>query len=213
MALADHEIASRIHYHEDDLDISPYDETNLQPASYDLRLGREFKVLKRPSLWERVKHGVLSRIPFSNVDPAHRDPRDEETTERHVRLQEGESFILGAHDFVLAHTQEAVRIPDDVVGVVHGRSSWARLGVDPHLGGYIDPGFHGQITLELCNQTDTPIKLYVGQRFCQLAFHEMNEAASDPYDGKYQGDAGAHGTRLHDEDDDAPPSVETFFSS
>jgi len=211
MALADHEIADRVHYHEDDLDISPYDETNLQPASYDLRLGKEFRILKQPSLWERIKQGFLTRIPFSQAEPAHVDPYDEETTRRSVRVEEGESFILGPQDFVLAHTREAVRIPDDVVGVVYGRSSWACIGVNPHLGGYIDPGFHGQITLELSNETNAPIKLRVGDRFCQLAFLEMNEAASEPYDGKYQGDEGARGTQLN-QDEDTSPTVQTFFN-
>lgn len=211
MALPDHRIADRIHSNEDGLDISPYDETNLQPASYDLRLGNEFRILKHPSLWQRVKQGFLSHIPFSNAEPAHIDPYDKETTRKSVRVSEGESFILKPHDFVLAHTQESVRIPDDAVGVVHGRSSWARIGVNPHLGGYIDPGFHGQITLELSNETDAPIKLRVGDRFCQLALHNLDKPASEPYDGKYQGDKGARGTQLN-QDKDTPPSIQTFFN-
>jgi dCTP deaminase len=210
MVLPDDEIADRVHYHKSDLDISPYNETNLQPASYDLRLGKEFRILKSPSLWEQVKRGILTRIPFSTAEPAHIDPNDEETTQRSVRVKQGGSFILGPQDFVLGHTQEAVSIPDDIVGVVHGRSSWARIGVNPHLGGYIDPGFNGQITLELSNETGTPIKLHVGDRFCQLAFHEMDEAASDPYDGKYQGDTGARGTQLN-QDKDTTLTVQTFF--
>lgn len=212
MALPDHAIAERVHYQSDDLDISPYNETNLQPASYDLRLGREFKVLKRPSRWERFKRWGLRRIPFSTVEPAHLDPRDSTTVDREVRVNDGDSFILHPNEFALAHTREIVDIPDDLVGVVHGRSSWARVGVNPHLGGYIDPGFEGQITLELSNLTRTPIKLRVGERFCQLALHDLTERASDPYDGKYQGDKGAHGTRLHNDDEVGPPSVETFFA-
>lgn len=209
MALADNEIAERIHY--GDMTMSPYNDENLQPASYDLRLGREFKVLRMPSLWERLKQNILTRIPFSSAEPAHIDPMDDDITKRVVRLNRGSEFILRPNEFVLGHTQEVVGVPDDVVGVVHGRSSWARVGVNPHLGGYIDPGFEGQITLEFSNLTSAPIKLRVGQRICQIAFHEMNMAASDPYEGKYQGDSGAEGTRLNDDSENLPPTVETFF--
>ncbi|AGM12003.1 trimeric dUTPase [Haloarcula californiae tailed virus 1] len=213
MALPDHKIAQRHHYQEEDLCFYPYNETNLQPASYDLRLGQEFRTLKPPTAWERAKKWTLSKIPFSDVEPAHYDPRKPDTIDEEVEMVgEGGHFMLGPDDFVLGHTKEVVSIPDNVVGVVHGRSSWARVGVNPHLGGYIDPGYEGQITLELSNLTQTPIKLREGDRFCQIALHELPEKASDPYTGKYQGDRGAESTRFHLDEEYQPPKVNTFFA-
>lgn len=176
-----------------------------------MRLGREFKVLKRPTRWERLKRWTLRRIPFSTAEPLHLDPHNDSVVDRQVRLDEEESFILHPNEFALTHTEEHVKIPNDLVGVVHGRSSWARVGVNPHLGGYIDSGFEGQITLELSNVTRMPIKLRVGKRFCQLALHDLTDEASNPYNGKYQGDNGAHTTRLQEDEETGTPSPDRFF--
>jgi dCTP deaminase len=67
---------------------------------------------------------------------------------------------LDPGEFVLAQTLENVLIPNDLVGLVEGRSSWARMGVTIHLTApKIDPGFHGPITLEMANFTKAPIEL------------------------------------------------------
>lgn len=213
MTLSDNEIAKRVHYNEDSLDISPYNETNLQPASYDLRLGRQFKILRKVSLRDKIVQTIKRLLPLSNAEPAHFDPVEDEVTEEVVNLNNEDGFILKPGEFVLGHTQEVVSIPDDLVGVVHGRSSWARIGINPHLGGYIDPGFEGQITLELSNLTDSAIKIRTGQRFCQIAFHELNEPASEPYRGKYQKDRGAKVTRLRDDVENNPPTIDKFLAN
>jgi dCTP deaminase len=100
--------------------------------------------------------------------------------------------------FVLAHTAEHVRIPDDLVAVVDGRSSFGRLGIMVHVtAGYIDPGFEGQITLELKNVGPAVVRLYVGDRVCQIRFHRMTGPATKPYSGKYQGNRGAVSSRVN----------------
>lgn len=154
----------------------------LQPASLDLRLGNRFSFFRD----DVVFHGW----------PAVIDPRE---TDVSTMMETIESSQFGIHPgaFALGHTMERVKIPDDLVGVVDGRSSLGRLGVGVHVtAGYIDPGFEGQITLELHNVGVYPVVLHAGDRICQLRFHRMDKAAVSPYAGKYQGDTGAVASRI-----------------
>ena len=80
--------------------------------------------------------------------------------------------------------------------VVEGRSSLGRLGLFIQNAGWVDPGFHGEITLELFNANRCAIKLQAGRRIGQLVFARMDRAAQDPYRGKYQGQSGATGSRV-----------------
>ena len=79
---------------------------------------------------------------------------------------------------------------------VEGRSSIGRLGLQIQNAGFIDAGFHGQITLELENQSSFPIVLQSGVRICQIVFVQMNADAEKPYCGKYNGQTGATPSRL-----------------
>ena len=73
-------------------------------------------------------------------------------------------------------------IPDDLVARVEGRSSMGRLGVTMHVtAGFIDPGFEGNITLEISNIGAMPVALYPGQRVCQLVFETMTTPSEIPY--------------------------------
>ena len=80
--------------------------------------------------------------------------------------------------------------------VVEGRSSLGRLGLFIQNAGWVDPGFHGEITLELFNANRCAIKLQAGRRIGQLVFARMDRAARNPYRGKYQGQRGATGSRV-----------------
>jgi dCTP deaminase len=85
-------------------------------------------------------------------------------------------------EFALGTTEERVKMPADLVGVVDGRSSIGRLAVVVHAtAGFIDPGFEGQITLELSNIGSIPVKLYPGMRIAQISLHEMSSPAERPY--------------------------------
>ena len=97
-------------------------------------------------------------------------------------VPEGEAFIIHTNEFALATTQEYVKVPDDLVARVEGRSSMGRLGVTMHVtAGYVDPGFEGRITLEISNIGAMPVALYPGQRVCQLVFETMTTPAELPY--------------------------------
>lgn len=142
------------------------DEQQIQPSSVDMRLGDEFKVFK------------VIRKPYI-------DPKDEEDIAEYMEsstVPEDEAFIIHPNEFALATTQEYVKVPDDLVARVEGRSSMGRLGVTMHVtAGYVDPGFEGRITLEISNIGAMPVALYPGQRVCQLVFETMTTPAELPY--------------------------------
>lgn len=142
------------------------DEQQIQPSSVDMRLGNEFKVFK------------VIRKPYI-------DPKDEDDIAEYMEsstVPEGEAFIIHPNEFALATTQEYVKVPDDLVARVEGRSSMGRLGVTMHVtAGYVDPGFEGRITLEISNIGAMPVALYPGQRVCQLVFETMTTPAELPY--------------------------------
>ena len=96
---------------------------------------------------------------------------------------EGDTLILPPNSFCLAHTVETVALSDRLGAQVNGKSSLGRLGLLVHAtAGYVDPGFRGQITLELKNlhERDT-IVLMRGQAIAQLVLHRMFRAAEKPY--------------------------------
>jgi dCTP deaminase len=110
--------------------------------------------------------------------------------------------VLHPGEFGLGSTIEAVVIPHDLVATVDGRSSIGRLAVVVHAtAGFIDPGFEGQITLELSNIGPIPVKLYPGMRVAQLVFHELKSPAEMPYGSaergsSYQGQRGPQTSRI-----------------
>lgn len=98
----------------------------------------------------------------------------------------------------LAYTLEKVAIPDNVVGYVVDKSSYARRFVSA-LNTLFDPGFQGHAVLELVNLSDKPVTIRAGEPIIQMAFHWLDEPALNPYRGKYQGQTpGAHGARYED---------------
>jgi dCTP deaminase len=120
---------------------------NIAQVSIDLHLGRKFTTFKEPPNY----------LPHIRVDKSIWDSIDL------WEPQESDSFILRPREFVLAQTQERVCMPADLVGMVEGRSSFARLGVTIHVTApKIDPGFEGHITLEMANFGKVPVELRAG---------------------------------------------------
>jgi dCTP deaminase len=174
--LADHQIEW---YCQEHRMIDPYRPEHLQPASIDLTLSRDFRVFKDNS----------SLIAIDLHDPS---TYEDLTTPVHVKDQ----FVIHPGEFVLGATDEVVKIPDDLVSRIEGKSSLGRLGLVVHAtAGYIDPGFHGKVTLEMANWMKVPIIVYPGDPFCQLAFTEMSARPRKSYQGRYQGDMNAAPSR------------------
>jgi dCTP deaminase len=80
---------------------------------------------------------------------------------------------------------------------VEGRSSVGRMGLFIQNAGWVDPGFKGEITLELYNANSLPIRLEAGRRICQLVLCSMDKPALKPYSGKYQGQMKSTGSRVY----------------
>lgn len=166
MILSDRDIRARLL--RGDLQIGPLsnEPLQIQPASVDLRLGREFLVYH------------AARV--SCLDP--REPAGIAEAMDRVLVEGDRAFVLHPGEFALGTTEERVRMPADIVGMVDGRSSVGRLAVVVHAtAGLIDPGFEGQITLELSNIGSIPVKLYPGMRIAQIVLHQMTSAADQPY--------------------------------
>ena len=163
------------------LGIEPLDDIQIQPASVDIRIGNSF-----------------SEIVTIPDEPVKMDGNLAYNTTT------AESFILMPKQFVLATTMEYFCLPDNMTAFVEGRSSIGRLGLFIQNAGWVDPGFEGEITLELFNATDYPIVLQSGRRVGQLVFAQLDRDAENPYRGKYQGQRGATGSKIAmDEDADS----------
>lgn len=94
--------------------------------------------------------------------------------------------------FLLASTQERIKLGNNLMGQVHGKSSWARLGLLVEAAGLVDPGFDGRITLELFNMSHRPLVLSAGTRICQITFERVDWPVERSYghadlDNHYQG--------------------------
>ncbi len=185
MILSDREIHRRLE--EGDLVVEPLEDPDLQvqPASVDLRLGREFL-----------------EFQHTNIPCIHPDS-DEEVEEyvEETTVAEGGQFVLHPGDFVLGTTVERVGIPNDLIAHVEGRSSLGRLAVIVHAtAGVADPGYRGQITLELSNLGAAPVALSPGMRISQVTFTELTSPAERPYGAergsKYQDQSGPRASRI-----------------
>ena len=156
----------------------PFDPGLIQPSSVDVRVDRSFRVFHN------------ARYPFIDV----RQKMDDLT--ELVEVGDDEPFILHPGEFVLGQTLERVRLPDDMVARLEGKSSLGRLGLLIHsTAGFVDAGFEGNLTLELSNVANLPITIYHGMKIGQLSFVQLTEPAERPYGAgglgsKYQGQQG-----------------------
>ena len=165
------------------IEIDPYDEALLQPSSVDVRVDRFFRVFHN------------NRYPFIDVKV-----EQAELTEL-VEVDGDHPFVLHPGEFVLGSTLERIRLPDDLVARLEGKSSLGRLGLLIHsTAGFIDPGWDGHVTLELSNVANLPITIYPGMKIGQVSFMQMTEPAATPYGSKaigskYKGQRGPTASR------------------
>lgn len=97
------------------------------------------------------------------------------------------TWTIQPHQFVLASTLEYVQLPNNIAATVSGKSTLGRRGLAIHItAGHIDPGFEGDITLELCNHSDHDIDLIQGNPIGQLIFTYLDHPAQTTYNGRYQ---------------------------
>jgi dCTP deaminase len=143
---------------------------------YDVRLGRKFKI-------------------FTNVNGAVIDPLA--MSEASYVDREGDFVLIPPNSYVLGHTIEYFRMPEDVVAICVGKSTYARAGCAINVTP-IEPGFEGQVVIEIANQTPLPMKVYADMGIAQFMFFKGDacEISYAKRAGKYQGQLGITTARV-----------------
>ncbi|HLE89327.1 MAG TPA: dCTP deaminase [Candidatus Limnocylindria bacterium] len=144
--------------------IDPFIPEAVQPSSVDLHLDRRFRVFRN------------SRYPFIDVRT------DQPELTELVEIAGDDPFILHPGEFVLGSTLERIQLADDLVARLDGKSSLGRLGLLIHsTAGFVDPGWEGNLTLELSNVANLPITLYDGMKIGQISFQRLSSPAEVGY--------------------------------
>lgn len=143
----------------------------------DLRLGHNFEVF-------------FSNVPHV-IDPL-RISQDDNADSMEVDVDFAKGIDIGPGQFLLAHTLEYLKLPDNVAAQIEGRSSFARLGLQVHMtANLVEAGFDGCLTLEIMNNGPSTITLYPGMRIAQLRFYRLVTLPKYPYgkasENKYRG--------------------------
>jgi len=144
--------------------VEPFNPDQVNPASYDVTLG---PVIKR--------EGVGGEYRWVPSDISSRP------------------YGMAPGEFVLAATAEYIRVPVSLECVFNLKSSRGREGYEHLLAGYIDPGFHGEITLELCNvNRHHRLPLVQGMKIGQIRFARLDATPHRSYalTGRYHKDRG-----------------------
>ena len=160
--------------------ISPFEEKQVRGNSisyglssfgYDARVSEEFKI-------------------FTNVNSEIVDPKNFKPT--NFVTKNVSECIIPPNSFVLARTVEKFKIPDDVLVICLGKSTYARCGIIVNVTP-LEPEWEGHVTLEFSNTTNLPAKIYAGEGVAQMIFFESDEDCDVSYKdrgGKYQGQTG-----------------------
>lgn len=169
--LADFEIRKAIENEE--ISIEPFAEDRLQPVSYDLTLSREIRIPQYDV--QTIDPGMKTRedVRYYGRVPANRPY----TTLAEIHDHGGR---LEPQGFILACTNEYVKLSPQMSARVEGKSSLGRLGVAVHItAGFIDPGFEGQITLEIANLAPWTVVLYPDMPIAQIVFEPVSTPERD----------------------------------
>ena len=146
----------------------PIDAFQLQPHAVDLRLGTTFYI---PKSWQLTANGREAL----NIDYLNDRKPSKEYFDL-IELQPKQYFELLPNEFVIASTLEKISINDlKLMAVLYPRSSFNRRGLSVNLTGIIDCGYSGNLVIPIQNNTNNQvIKIYPGERVCQLVFEELS---------------------------------------
>jgi len=119
-----------------------------------------------------------------SLDITHFDKRNHDYFDV-IELEQGQYFDLLPQEYILVSTLESLKIPNDLMAVLYPRSSTNRKGLSLDLTGIIDAGYSGQLVLPIRNNTRSQaVRLYPGERLCQVVFEELKNAV-EPRPSKY----------------------------
>lgn len=158
------------------IEIEPFVPEHMNPASYDVTLDKKIMV-------NANRAPMAVAMDLRNVEEAYLVPH----------VMELDRYVMRPGEFILACTQEVIGLGSGMAARVEGKSSLARVGLAVHVtGGFIDPGFRGQVTLEMVNLLHRPLVLHAGMRIAQVAFIPMAAEPKQTYSqtGHYQGQEG-----------------------
>ena len=152
-----------------DITLTPYNPKQLQPATYDIRLGNTFII--------NDAHSTKAIDPVKGIFPKTHT----------VEIKDGEEFVLHPGVSILGYSKE--KFGSDVYLIeVNGKSSLARIGLIVHnSASIVNPGHYLNIALELCNLNNVPIVLRPGMQIAQLSFAQLSSHTKRSYQqtGRY----------------------------
>ena len=159
-----------------DIVLDPPPEVELvQASSIDLRLDRK--------LLEHRPGPVTGVI----IDPATVDVMDHLSTYCNQINLSDRPYEIQPNSFVIGRTSERIELPLNLAGRVEGKSSLARFGLAVHITApKIDPGFQGNITLEMFNLGPFSLRLSHGMKICSLTLEYLGRPARQGYQGRFQ---------------------------
>lgn len=144
--------------------LEPTEQIAGSQASIDVRLGCDFRLASAANI------NVLDEFADGPSNAFLDLPR----LYTHLYVPMGGGITIHPHQLLLAHTLEYIRLPEDLMAYVVGRSSFGRLGLIIATAIGVHPNFYGPLTLEIRNLGEAPLRLYPGQTIAQLFFHELH---------------------------------------
>lgn len=166
MILSDRDIRRNISEGKISISPAPDFENQLGSCSIDFHLGNVFKIFNH------------SKYPY--IDPRNSNLSSE--IMKDIKISDGDSFIMRPGEFCLATTVEKLKIADDLLGRLEGRSSLGRIGIIVHsTAARFDPGWDGIPVLELGNIGVLPVVLYPGMKICSFTFEQLSSPSDNPY--------------------------------
>lgn len=188
MILSDRDIKKSVDTGKIKIDPSPNFDDQLGSCSIDFHLGKTFKIFNH------------SKYPY--IDPRSPDLTSE--LMKDITVTDGEAFIMRPGEFCLATTVENLKLSDDLLGRLEGRSSLGRIGIIVHsTAARFDPGWDGTPVLELGNIGVLPVALYPGMKICSFTFEELSSPSENPYvkrrNAKYTNQKSPEASRISEE--------------
>ena len=150
---------------EGDIVVEPFTEDMVGPASIDLHIDDEIRIIEAGS------------TPIDLVNEV--DYHDHSTP----RTLTG-PYALASGQTILGITKERIRLAPNLCGWLEGRSRFARLGLMIHVtAGFVNPGVDNRQVLEISNVSDRPLNVHPGTRLCQIVIQRTEGSAV--YSGRY----------------------------
>ncbi|HEY4963198.1 MAG TPA: dCTP deaminase [Candidatus Saccharimonadales bacterium] len=160
------------------------DSLQFRPHAVDLRLGTTFKVPKRTFGVDKKKGGrSATALDFLAVNNGHFEFYEE------IELKPGQYFDILPGEWIMGTTLEKVHMKSNsLMGILYPRSSVNRRGLSVDMTGIVDAGYNGHLMIPIHNTTSMQVvRLYPGERVCQLVFERLEQPVREGYVGRYAG--------------------------